>query len=138
LRRDKYEPPSSQRPIAESYVDICTAGFLTLGGEPFAKEFIETTSGWDTNYVLENCGENTSAGSPPDAEMLEEIDLLFEKYQPLFMSWKREKRTRNNISPWYVVLIVIITCLAVLAFCWIFLKVWRLYKMRLILQNEND
>jgi len=138
LRRDKYEPPSSQSPIAESYVDICTAGFLTVGGEPFAKEFIETTYGWDTNYVLQNRGENTSAGSPPDAEMLKEIDRIFEKYQPSFMRWKREKRPGNNISPWFVVLIIIITLLTVLVLCWILLKVWRLYKMRVNLQNGND
>jgi len=138
LRKGKYEPPSSQSPIAQSYVDITTAGFLTVGGEPFAKEFIETTSGWETSYVLENRGKNTSAGFPPNAEMLKEIDRMFEKYQPSYMSWKRDEQRGQHVSFWLVILIVILSLLTFLGLGFIVIKVWRLYTEsdRLLLENN--
>ena len=33
-------------PIPQSYVDIIIRGCLSVGGEEFARSFIETTSGW--------------------------------------------------------------------------------------------
>jgi hypothetical protein len=39
-------PPTEEHPIVQSYVDTILRGCLTVGGEEFARAFIETTKGW--------------------------------------------------------------------------------------------
>lgn len=46
--------PSEDCPILQSYVDACLEGFLSLGGEAFAREFVESTSGW-CEFFLNDC-----------------------------------------------------------------------------------
>ena len=42
--------PTSPFPIAQSYLDVILMGCLDFG-EPFAAEFVGTTSGWDSPWV---------------------------------------------------------------------------------------
>ncbi|MBS0235860.1 MAG: gamma-glutamylcyclotransferase [Proteobacteria bacterium] len=42
---DRRGPANYDYPIVQSYVDVCTIGFLEYG-EEFTKEFLETTGGW--------------------------------------------------------------------------------------------
>ncbi|MCV6639471.1 gamma-glutamylcyclotransferase family protein [Candidatus Albibeggiatoa sp. nov. NOAA] len=53
-----YIPKESSRPVAkypllQSYIDICISGALEHS-EEFAKKFITTTEGWDTEYWLDD------------------------------------------------------------------------------------
>ncbi|MEM1303834.1 MAG: gamma-glutamylcyclotransferase family protein [Planctomycetota bacterium] len=48
--------PTPERPIIQSYVDICLGGCLAVDddlqtGDRFTREFIETTSGWSGEWV---------------------------------------------------------------------------------------
>jgi hypothetical protein len=40
------QPPTEEHPIVQSYVDTILRGCLNVGGEEFARSFIETTKGW--------------------------------------------------------------------------------------------
>lgn len=40
------QPPTEEHPIVQSYVDTILRGCLSVGGEEFARSFIETTKGW--------------------------------------------------------------------------------------------
>ena len=51
---DEHGCPSEDCPILQSYVDVCLQGFLALGGEVFAREFVESTGGW-CEWFLNDC-----------------------------------------------------------------------------------
>jgi len=70
--------PSIEFQIAQSYVDICISGFYRVGGESFAKEFLQKTYGWN-QFVLMNRGQLTSAGRISETEMLKTIDRLLQQ-----------------------------------------------------------
>lgn len=46
-------PPDPRHPIVQSYVDTILRGCLAVGGEEFAKEFIQQTKGWAPKELLE-------------------------------------------------------------------------------------
>lgn len=50
----RIDPPSPSNPIVQSYVDTILRGCLDVGGEEFAKKFIETTKGWDPTELSED------------------------------------------------------------------------------------
>lgn len=43
-------PPSRMKPIAQTYLDIIIEGCLLLGGERFAKQFMESTHRWSNHH----------------------------------------------------------------------------------------
>ena len=52
------QPPTERHPIVQSYVDVCLDGCLEIEGTyplarraQYAKEFIKTTSHWQTPWV---------------------------------------------------------------------------------------
>ena len=52
-------PADPDHPIVQSYVDTILRGCLDVGGEQFAKEFIQQTKGWNPEELLE---EESSGG----------------------------------------------------------------------------
>lgn len=51
---EKYLPANDDFPIVQSYVDTILRGCIDVGGEAFAKEFIQKTSGWDPQDLHED------------------------------------------------------------------------------------
>ena len=47
-------PADPDHPIVQSYVDTILRGCLDVGGEAFAKEFIQQTKGWKPEELLED------------------------------------------------------------------------------------
>ena len=94
---DLFVPPDAQYPILQSYVDTILRGCLDIGGEDFAKEFIEGTKGWNpgelSEYALtngpvkESCWINDrkeprySRGDPVHSQAnADKFDDLLQKY----------------------------------------------------------
>ncbi len=78
--------PSDPNPIAQSYLDVILAGCLGLGedlGEKFAKEFIETTQGWEHPWVNDRTKPRYS-GAMKDVPLATttKIDGLLERLIP--------------------------------------------------------
>ena len=55
----KIDPPTSDHPIVQSYVDTILRGCIDVGGERFAREFIQTTKGWNPEDLFEDSEEET-------------------------------------------------------------------------------
>lgn len=53
-------PPTEEHPIVQSYVDTILRGCLTVGGEEFARAFIETTKGWHPDDLSDSEDDNHS------------------------------------------------------------------------------
>jgi hypothetical protein len=49
---DEHAPADADHPIVQSYVDTILRGCLDVGGESFAREFLEHTKGWNPSEVL--------------------------------------------------------------------------------------
>lgn len=49
---DKIVAPDPQHPIVQSYVDTILRGCLNVGGEEFAKDFIQETKGWHPEEII--------------------------------------------------------------------------------------
>ncbi|MBF7071892.1 gamma-glutamylcyclotransferase [Glaciecola sp. MH2013] len=44
--------PNHSYPVNQSYIDTCLAGAIESGGQKFAERFVETSSGWDSLYIV--------------------------------------------------------------------------------------
>jgi len=53
----RIDPPTSDHPIVQSYVDTILRGCIDVGGERFAREFIQSTKGWNPEDLLEDSSE---------------------------------------------------------------------------------
>lgn len=51
-------PADPDHPIVQSYVDTILRGCLDVGGEEFAKEFIQQTKGWTPEELLEDSSDD--------------------------------------------------------------------------------
>ena len=53
-------PPDASHPILQSYVDIILRGCFNTVGEPFARSFISTTTGWSSPPTNSNVSTATT------------------------------------------------------------------------------
>lgn len=78
------QPPTPERPIIQSYVDICLAGCLEVGkslgvGAAFAEEFLATTHGWSGEWVNDRLFPRAPFRYVPEAY---QIDRLLDAHCP--------------------------------------------------------
>ena len=73
---EKPEQPSIDYPILQSYVDVCITGCLEYG-EEFAREFLETTLGWNQFWINDRLLPRRPWIHCPNYE---DIDLLSAEY----------------------------------------------------------
>jgi len=77
------KPPCQFQPIMQTYVDTVLAGCLSIS-EPFAKTFVETTSGW--HHPFENDRQQPKYGNLAGVldEYLPAIDTLIKQVRSPF------------------------------------------------------
>lgn len=87
-RQDR--PPTEEHPIVQSYVDTILRGCLNVGGEKFARAFIETTKGWNPN-ALSDLDDDKDGSVTTYGSIQEESDddassvWVDDRHQPVYV-----------------------------------------------------
>lgn len=78
--------PTNECPIAQSYLDVVLTGCLEIN-EKFAAEFIQTTDGWDSEWINDRQRPRYRRAISADAA---QIDELIRKIIPVQLSKRKD------------------------------------------------
>ena len=70
------EWPDADFPVYQSYVDTCLAGALESGNTEGAWQFIESTIGWEHNWVDDRLTPQYPRAAKLDKALIDQIDLI--------------------------------------------------------------